>query len=256
MSKLKLCEKGYLIGTWSEVPSAYMTDILVKSGIDFIILDMEHGVIDFNTAFNMILATKNRKNECCSFIRVSNIEETNILRALDLGADGIIVPQVRNKSDIEKIVNYSKYYPTGNRGYNPYITAGEYGSRNGKNLNMQNDSTLIGIIVENKECLDCLAEIVSNENIDIIYVGQYDLSVALGIPGDVNNEKVLKAIDDVISISKKYNKTVGCMVHSEEEAVRMIKKGIKFITYQVDSGVIFKSYNNFLEGVAKNAKTF
>ena len=93
---------NFQLGTWAEIPSPYVTNVLMSAGFDFSILDMEHGIIDFETAQNMIFAAKAVKKR--TYVRVPAIEESWILRVLDMGCDGIIFPQVSSKTDIEKII--------------------------------------------------------------------------------------------------------------------------------------------------------
>jgi 2-keto-3-deoxy-L-rhamnonate aldolase RhmA len=91
--------------------------------------------------------------------------------------------------------------------------------------------------------------IASMKAIDIIYIGQYDLSVSLGIPGQVNHPRILEILDKSVKTIAIHNKMAGCMVHSIGEARKMIMAGFKFIVYQVDSGVLFGALSDFAQGV-------
>lgn len=236
-------------GTWAEIPTPYTTHIISKAGMDFSIVDMEHGVIDFETAQNMVFAAHCENKEL--YIRVPAIEESWIVRTLDTGCDGIIFPQVSEINDVEKIIQFSYFSPIGNRGFNPYITAGCYGAPQKDFFLKENKRIKIGIILEGKQIFDELNKILQYEEIDIIYIGQYDLSVALGVPGDVTNPLVLEIMDNAIESIKKTNKLAGCMVHSVEEAKEIVKQGFSFIVYKVDSGLLFHAINTFIKEVNK-----
>lgn len=237
----------YMIGTWCEIPTPYVSNIIAKSGIDFQIIDMEHGVFDFELAQNMIFAIKLENKT--AIIRVPSVDENYVLRALDIGADGIIFPGIESGEQVDNIIKYCKYAPIGKKGFNPYVYTGGYNSVNSEFFNKRNKDLSIAIIIESVKGLNNLEKILQNDNIDIVYMGQYDLSVSLGVPGDVNNEIVNKALEKALDIVKKKNKVAGCMVHSVCEAKKMINKGFKFIVYKVDSGILYKSCNEFVKEV-------
>ena len=233
--------KKIQLGTWAEIPAPYATNIMAKAGLDFSIIDMEHGVIDFELAQN----SEAKK----AFIRVPAIEEVWVLRALDMGCDGIIFPQVSSINDIDKIIEYSYFAPVGKRGFNPYISAGGYSSVDNEYFDRENKRVQIGIILEGREIFESLERIVQYEEIDVIYIGQYDLSMALGIPGDVTNQVVLELMEKAVKVINQAGKSAGCMVHSIEEARKIIKQGFSFVVYKVDSGILFQSVNDFVKGV-------
>jgi 4-hydroxy-2-oxoheptanedioate aldolase len=239
----------YILGTWSEIPTPYVSNIIAKAKMDFQIIDMEHGVFDFELSQNMIFAIK--AEDGSAIVRVPSLDESYILRALDIGADGIIFPQVETIEDVNKIIKYCKYAPVGEKGFNPYVYTGGYSSVEKGFFDKKNKDLVIGVILESKVGLNNLEKIVQNEHIDVIYIGQYDLSVSLGVAGDVNNVLVLDALNQAVAMINKYKKVAGCMVHSAQEAKLMIEKGYKFIVYKVDSAVLYQSYYCFKKEVAE-----
>ena len=241
------------LGTWAEIPSPYATNIMAKAGFDFSIIDMEHGVIDFELAQNMIFAAHSENKQ--AYVRVPAIDEAWVLRALDMGCDGMIFPQVSSTGDLEKIIEYSYFAPVGKRGFNPYITAGGYTGVGKEFFKNENHRINIGIILEGKEAFDGLDKILTYNEIDIIYIGQYDLSMALGIPGDVANPKVLELMDLAVKKVNAAGKRAGCMVHSIEEARRIISQGFSFVVYKVDSGLLYQCVHNFVKGVKEDEVT-
>lgn len=240
----------FKLGTWAEIPTPYATHIMAKAGFDFSIIDMEHGVIDFELAQNMIFAAHSEKKQ--AYIRVPAIEESWILRAADTGCDGIIFPQVSSKKDIEKIIEYSYFSPIGKRGFNPYISAGGYTGKNNDFFKIANEHLSLGIILEGREAFENIDEILANEQIDIVYIGQYDLSVALDVPGDITNPKVLDMMKVSVEKINRANKIAGCMVQNIEEAKKIINQNFSFIVYKVDSGILYESVNEFVKGVYSN----
>lgn len=235
------------LGTWAEIPSPYTTDIMCRAGLDFTIIDMEHGIIDFETAQNMIFAAHSRNKK--SYIRVPAIEESWILRSLDTGCDGIIFPQVACEDDVERIIKYSMFPPKGERGFNPYITAGGYSPVNNTFFVDENERLSLGIIIEGLSAFENIDGILKYPEIDIVYIGQYDLSMALGVPGKVSDSKVLEYMKRAVTKIRESGKRPGCMVHTIEEAKDVINQGFEFIVYKVDTGILFQTIHQFVEGV-------
>lgn len=241
-------KKRVLVGTWAEIPSAYVTNVMARAGFDFSIIDMEHGIIDFNIAQNMVFAA--HAAEKSIYIRVPAIEEAWVTRVLDTGCDGIIFPGVSSLDDVNKIVRLCCFAPEGQRGFNPFVPAGNYHKVTSDYFKTENERIKIGVILEGKEVFTQIDEILAIPQIDILYVGQYDLSIALGIPGDVASPKVIELMDFTVSKARKVGKSVGCMVHSIQEADEAILKGFSFIVYKVDCDILYESINNFLNGIS------
>lgn len=244
---LKSHQKEIKFGTWAEIPSAYVTNVMAAAGFDFSIIDMEHGVIDFNIAQDMVFAAHAANKQV--YIRVPAIDEAWVTRTLDTGCDGIIFPQVSDITAVKKIIKLCCFPPEGERGFNPFVPAGNYHKVASDYFEKENNRIKIGIILEGKDVFEQLDEILSIPNIDILYIGQYDLSMALGVPGDVTNPEVLRIMDDTVRKVKISGKSTGCMVHSVKEAKEVICQGFDFIVYKVDCDILFECVNNFIEGV-------
>lgn len=241
--KEKLKKGEFIIGTWCEIPSPEVVNILAKAGLDFVIIDMEHGSMDFTTASRMIMAAE--VEGCSPIIRVSRNDESDILRALEIAPEGIIVPHIESVADRKKAIQYIKYPPTGTRSLNPYTRAGGYQSSPG-HTEKENNPGLTAIIVEGKEGIDSIKGIVDDESIDIVYLGTYDISMALGTPGDTRNIKVVKTLEKLVKIIRNKKKFAGCLFHTEQELNSFKKMGIQFLCYKVDTGVIFDTFNKIV----------
>ena len=235
------------IGTWAEIPSAYVAHIMTDAGFDFIIIDLEHGVVDFETTQNMIFAVHSNRRQ--AFIRVPSIDEAWILRCLDMGCDGMIFPQVSSIGDIEKIISFSRFSPKGNRGFNPFIAAGKYQKVGDKYFESENKRIRLGVILEGREIFEQLDKVLAYEDIEILYIGQYDLSMALGIPGQISDKRVLDLMDRTVQAACDKGKTIGCMVHTSEEGREYIDRGFGFIAYQTDTSLLHERINKFAREV-------
>jgi len=175
--KDKLKSGKSVLGTWAVIPSVVTVDIIASAGLDFIIIDAEHGPITFETAQNMAIACESR--EVSPIMRVPIVDEADILKALDIGMHGVQIPNIITKQDVETVVRFAKYPPLGNRGYSPFTRAGDYSLENATNLTeTANQNTLVAINIEGEEVIENIHEILTIEALDIIFIGLYDISKA------------------------------------------------------------------------------
>ena len=150
--KEKLEAGKTVIGTWSVIPSPIVTDIICSAGVDFIIIDAEHGPITFETAQEMAIACDSRG--VSPIMRVGGVNENDILKSLDIGMHGVQIPNIDNIKDVHKLIRYSKYPPIGNRGFSPFTRAGDYTLDNATKITEHaNRNTLVGINVEGVEAI-------------------------------------------------------------------------------------------------------
>lgn len=241
--KEKLESGESVIGTWSIIPSTITTEIIASTGVDFIIIDAEHGPISFETAQNMAIACESKG--VSPIMRVGTINEADILKALDIGVHCIQIPNVNTKEDVKKIVELTKYPPIGKRGFSPFTRAGGYSIENARTLTEEaNKNTMIAINIEGKEAIEDIDNILKIEALDIIFIGLFDLSKALGMPGDVDNPKVINYLKDLtnkINLSGKY---AGTITTSKEKITEFLDIEIKYIVHLVDCEMLRNSYRD------------
>lgn len=197
------------VGIWSIIPSATVCEIVASAGLDFIILDMEHGCFDLGTLAEAIRSIADY--ECSPIVRVPFIEQTIIQRVLDAGAHGIIAPQVKSVADAEKLVDCCHFSPKGIRGFNPYTRAGNFIADN-KSLYFDSGFPLLSIIIENLDAYSNLEEILHVDGIDVLYLGVYDMSCAFGVRGELDHPKVGEFIKDASKQITSAGKVVGKMI--------------------------------------------
>ncbi len=247
--KKRLKNGEVVIGCWCVVPSSPLANVIASSGLDFIIIDMEHGPHSFETAAEMI---KSSQAEGCSpLVRVASNSEYMILRALDIASDGVIVPHIESADDVLKAVSYSKYFPDGERGFSPFTRAGGYSADTvSQHSKVQNDRTLVALILEGKKGIDSLDEILKiddvSKKIDLIYIGAYDLSQALGMPGKVDDPRVREALMACIAkIKAKGIAAGGYVAKNKQDMEWMVKAGMQFITILPDCAVIYRAFEKY-----------
>lgn len=239
--KEKLNKNKLTIGTWNIIDSTMVVEVIASSGIDFIVIDAEHGSISYETAQTMISICESYN--VTPIMRVGEINESLILRALDIGSHGVQLPNITTAHDAKQFVQFAKYPPIGTRGFSPYTKAGLYDVSNGQKMTaIANENTLLIANVEGEEGIENLQEIVSVDGIDVIFIGLFDMSKSLGIAGDVQNPRVMEKLDEAIKIIHKNGKKVGSIA-SNIDMLKILKdKNIDYLTYSVDTGMIKESY--------------
>jgi len=237
-------------GSFLKLTDPAIVEIAGLAGFDFVIIDMEHGPISIETAQNLVRAAEVRN--MTPIIRITENHPGLILRALDIGAQGVQIPHISNKSDAQKAVEAIKFHPDGNRGICRFVRAADYSSMDRfKHFEESNHETLTVVQIEGTEGMNNLLEILTVKYLDIIFLGPYDLSQSCGVTGQVNHPKVLEKMHHAVEISQKENKFIGTFVENIEDAQKWIKAGIKYLAFSVDVGIFFEACSN----IVNNLKT-
>jgi 4-hydroxy-2-oxoheptanedioate aldolase len=161
---------------------------------------------------------------------------------------GVQLPNITTKQDALDFVRYAKYPPMGIRGFSPYTKAGQYDVKNGPILTKKaNDNTLLIANVEGEDGIVNLEEIVQVEGIDVIFIGLFDMSKSLGVPGEVEHPKVLETLDKAIAMIHAHGKKVGSIASNMNMLKKLQAKGIDYLTYSVDTGMIKESYQSLVK---------
>lgn len=221
------------IGSWLSLPSQETAEIMAQAGFPWIVIDLEHSVINYETMQSMLIAIENEG--CIPLVRVSSNDPTQIKRVLDSGSHGIIVPMVNNANDAIKAVKAVKYPPKGNRGVGLARAQG-YGLKFDSYYKSFNDSSIVICQIEHRDAVDNVEDIISVDGVDGIIIGPYDLSGSYGIPGKLNDKTIIDAEKKIINIANKKNVPSGLhLVHYDEKILKQkINQGFKFIVCGVD----------------------
>lgn len=235
-----------LHGLWRIVPSPMLTEAFAQGGLHFQILDCEHGAYDYATLLPDILACE--RHGCMPFVRVSGTSKIEVQRCLDLGARGMVFPQLNTAADFERAAAMMDYAPAGTRGFNPFVRAGDYGIRPA-GASAPPRPWFIPI-VETLEAVDEIDAIARLPRVDLIYIGAYDLSAALGCAGKMDAPELVAVIDRVITAAAKAGKAIGSMALTAEAARALAARGVRALVHGVDSHRIKQSMTAILAPMA------
>ncbi|KJK21115.1 siderophore biosynthesis protein SbnG [Burkholderiaceae bacterium 16] len=190
--KDKIAARRAVFGLINSLPLPLMTEMIGYAGFDFVILDLEHAGVNPQTLENMIRAA-----ECAgttALVRVPGAAPDIILRVLDAGAQGIVVPHVRNRAEAELAVSSTRYHPLGTRGITGGRTTGFGTLTLPAYFERANSELMVVAMIEDREGVDAIDEIVAAPGIDMVLEGAIDLSQSLGVPADAQHPSVQAAI--------------------------------------------------------------
>lgn len=231
--KEKLNKLELTLGSWLTIPHQAVIEILGTAGFEWLVIDMEHSPISIETAVNLIGHIQ--ANGMQALVRVSKNEEVIIKQVLDAGADGVVIPMIKNKEEAQQAVNYVKYPPTGKRGVG-LNRAQHYGISFDSYKEWNKNQAVIIAQIEHIDAVNNLEEILKVDGIDGTIVGPYDLSASMGYPGEYDREDVKEALKKVDEITLRLKKPLGFhVIYSDHsKTVEKIDKGYTFLAFSLD----------------------
>lgn len=215
--KEKLAQGKQPLGTLVGTASPAVVECLGCAGLDFVILDNEHSPVEAETTAAMVRAAELRN--VTSLARVREISRPAILKLLDVGVQGLIVPDVRSTEDVRRVVDYAKYAPVGRRGFCPSRKDGWGTDPQCGVLDTMahfNQETLVIPQCETAEALSDIETIAAMDGVDGIFIGPFDLSISMGMPGDFENPQFRAALARILSACRAAGKP--CLIFAGDGA--------------------------------------
>ena len=230
-----LNDRETVYGVFAKTNDPFFIKIMGQAGFDYVILDNEHGPNSPRDTYPLIAASF--AAGMYPVVRVGKLNDIEIQRILDLGVAGIQIPQIQNKEDAENVRKYTKFFPKGKRGLCRFVMAADGGMMDKDDYFKEQNEVTVIIHIEGIEGINHFDDIVSVEDIDVIFIGPYDLSQSLGIPGQVDNLKLLDEVGKLVAKCKSFNKHIGIFADNVETAKRYKDLGVKYISVSVDVGI-------------------
>lgn len=236
----KLQSNKASIGTWMQIPSPDVAEILSKSNFDWIAIDLEHGVFNYETLLSCVRSIE--LGQALPFVRIGEHSEKIIKTSLEAGAKGIIIPMITSAVQLEKLISYCYYPPKGKRGVG-FSRASLFGANFQDYFLKHNEQLTIVAQIESLEAVNNLQEIVKVPGLNAILVGPYDLSASIGKPGDFASKDFTDLMTKIGDIVK--NSTVRMGMHVvdpvQSKLTQAIDEGNCFIAYGIDALFLQKS---------------
>lgn len=247
--KEKIKNKEKVLGTFFELGSMSVIECLGQTGLDFVIIDNEHGPFETESTMDYIRACDTVG--LTPLVRVREISRPAILKPLDIGAKGLIVPCIETVEQAKKVVEYGKFSPIGKRGFCPsrkdyWGYSHPQGQPIDVGMKQENENTLLILQCETVGCLENIETIVSMDGVDGIFIGPFDLSISMGIPGQFDNPEFLKAVDKILSACKKYNKISSVFTGRFDDIDKYYKQGFDIVTYSLDTNLLVNAVKDIV----------
>ena len=235
--KAILRQGGVALGTFVRTTSAPVVEVLGLAGFDLIIIDNEHSPVGIESTSNLIRAAD--LVDMVPVVRVMENAQVQIMRALDAGALGVQVPQIRDREEAEYAARATRYPPRGIRGLATSHRAASHGMADPAGyVEAANAETMLIAYVENLDAVRNLEEIVTVPEIDVLFIGPADLSASLGYPTQTSRPEVVAAIDRVYAVAGEAGIPVGTVAADAEGARALIEKGARLIAIGSDLQMI------------------
>ena len=244
--KDKLKSKQPTIGSWITIPSNAMAEVYALAGFDWLVIDLEHSSISLNMMEDLIRIFQ--LNNTPALVRITSNNTDQIKRVMDSGADGIIVPMVNKKEDIERAIKSTRYPPYGNRGVGLARAQG-YGKRFKEYFEWQKNNVVVIAQIESIKAMDSLDDIFQVDGLDGFMVGPYDLSCSMNLPGEFQSKDYKDTLNRILLSGKENNCLAGIHIvePNENEIKKAIENDFKMIAYSVDFKIINETITNGIQ---------
>jgi 2-dehydro-3-deoxyglucarate aldolase len=235
--KQRLQNNELTIGSWVTLGHASIAEIMASAGFDWLVIDAEHSVIELPDIQLLIQAMD--LHGCPAIVRVTSNDANQIKRVMDAGATGVMVPFVNSAEDAAAAVRHTYYPPTGARGVGLARAQG-YGAEFKPYLDWLPDNAVVIVMIEHRDAVENIDEILAVDGVDGFIIGSYDLSASMGMPGEITHPMVQDAIAHVREAGAARGKTGGIHVvePDREELYRQIDSGYRFLGYGLDIRIL------------------
>lgn len=244
--KQRLLDKNASYGVISPTTDPTICEYIGLCGMDFYIMDAEHGGLTINDVAHMVRACETVG--ITPMARIHSLDEKMILQYFDAGIMGVMMPGTNTVEDCKKLVKAVKYYPQGNRGLGPVRSADYMAGKlsQAEYLKFSNEQTLVLPMIETKECLNNLSEMVKVDGVDGFILGPRDLALSMGFVDGPAHEEVKQAINESIKIVTGAGKIFGTVAATAEQAKELSDIGVTLLLNSVQ-GLITPGVKAFMK---------
>jgi 2-keto-3-deoxy-L-rhamnonate aldolase RhmA len=247
----KLQSDQSTLGLWATMECASITEIAVAMNIDWVVVDMEHGHLDYKDAMDHIRVV--RETGTSIIIRVPDIREDCIKRALDMGAHGVILPLARSAEDVERGFQFGRYAPRGIRGIGGE-RAVKWGLGFKDYLEVANEETMIIPMIETKEAAADIDNILEVDGLEAIFLGPADMSATYGFLGEWEGGDTAELNLEIREKAAAKGIATGVVGTSRENAKQRQEQGFKMVALGSDAGLLIRSIQETMVALGRDAK--
>jgi 2-dehydro-3-deoxyglucarate aldolase/4-hydroxy-2-oxoheptanedioate aldolase len=240
----RITNREALLGIFLQTGSAVVADIAGRAGFDWALIDLEHGSGGESDLVPQLLAL--RASRVPAFVRVESAARLRIGRALDMGASGVMVPQVNDVATARQVVDWCRYPPSGARGVALSARGADYGGRGHAEVGDIDGAVVRIAQVETRAAVDAVDQIAAVDGLDVLFVGPSDLSHSMGIPGRFGDPSFAQALASIADAGAAHGRALGVHLPNMTELARYLDHGFTFISVAADSLSLAASFRNVL----------
>lgn len=251
--KSRLNRSELTIGSWVTLGHSSIAEIMAAAGFDWIVLDMEHSVLELSEVQALIQVLDGK--QCPAIVRLTSNHPDLIKRVMDAGATGIMVPMIKSAADAEAAVNGVYYPPRGQRGVGLARAQG-YGNSFQSYRQWLEDNAVVIVMIEHVDAVKAINDILAVPGVDGYIIGPYDLSGSMGRPGDLNHPDVQTAITQVMQAGHRAQKPGGIhVIEPDPQALQQrIQAGFNFLGYSLDIRILDSICRTHLQSIRATLK--
>ncbi len=242
-------EKRATFGAIATIPSIQTVQIMARSGLDWIVVDLEHGPIDLSSAHGMITATAG--TPCVPLVRIAANEPWLAKAPMDIGALGINFPMISSRQDAEKAVRSLRYPPRGDRLWGPFHAPFRWGVSMADYMASADDDMLCMITIEHVEAVERIDEIMATPGIDVAVIGPGDLATSINKRGRVDDPEVQALMARAEAGILKSGVPIGGVARTAEQANQMIERGYLALALGFDWSLFARGIAASFEGIKR-----
>ena len=240
------------VGTFFELGSPNVMECLGHTGLDFAIIDNEHGPFEAESTLQFVRAAE--LTGLTPLARVREISRPAVLKLLDVGVQGLIVPNITTPEQVRRVVKYAKFAPLGERGFCPtrkdcWGAAYPATAPMEENMAFHNRETLLIPQCETAECLAQIEEVAAIDGVDGIFVGPFDLSISMGMPGQFDAPEFQAAVTRIVAACRAAGKYCMFFTGTADGVVDGFRRGFDAMAYSLDAALFIQSVKRDVENI-------
>lgn len=243
--KTRLTNGSPLIGTIITLGLPAVAEMISACGFDWLWIDMEHAPLQLQEVQSLVQA---KAAACAAFVRVPSNDEVWIKQVLDLGVDGIIVPQVKTGEEARRAVATAKYPPTGTRSVG-LARAHKYGMQFANYVDEANDRTMVFLQIEHIDGVNNIHDILKVSGIDAVIIGPYDLSASMGKTGQLQDPEVQSAITKISAACREHHVPLGIFALQSKQGSTFLSNGYQLLAVGIDVHYLWSAAKASLDSV-------
>jgi 2-keto-3-deoxy-L-rhamnonate aldolase RhmA len=247
----KLATGQAVYGLWVTLESASVTEMAVALGLDWVVIDAEHGQLDWQEIVDHLRAAV--RSETVALVRIAQLDRGLIKRALDIGADGVVVPWMETEDELRQAVAFARYPPEGYRGIGGERATG-WGECLAEHTAEANDHVLVVPIIESVQAIAAVPRMCQVDGVDVFFFGPADFSSTAGFRGQWEGPGVAGQILELKETIRQAGKHCGVVATGTANLAERFDQGFRMLAFGLDGGLLLRALHEALAAVGRDRK--